>query len=76
MVESDFGLPLIVYSLMSFWKPGEAYPDNMVEEEMETEDIIALDDSPVKRSSEKVKLSETTKNLPVEFVLSVSFRSS
>ena len=61
---------------MSFWKPGEAYPDKTAEEEMEMEDRIPLDDSPAQRSSEKVQLSETTRNLPVACVVGVSVRSS
>ncbi|OAO13742.1 hypothetical protein AV274_4550 [Blastocystis sp. ATCC 50177/Nand II] len=49
---------------MSFWKPGEAYPDKVAEEEMETEERIPLDNTPAQRASEKVQLSDATKNLP------------
>ena len=61
---------------MSFWKPGEAYPDKVAEEEMETEERIPLDNTPSQRASEKVQLSDATKNLPVACVVEASLRSS
>lgn len=52
-------------SPMSFWKPGEAYPDKSRAEEMDMEETIPLSKPSDSHSSEKVQLSETTRNLPV-----------
>lgn len=76
VVPSVFGLPPTVCPPMSFWKPGEAYPDKVAEEEMETEERIPLDNTPAQRTSEKVKLSDATKNLPVACVVEALLRSS
>ena len=50
---------------MSFWKPGEAYPDKSRAEEMDVEETIPLSKPSDSHSIEKVQLSETTRNLPV-----------
>ena len=43
---------------------------------METEERIPLDNTPAQRTSEKVKLSDATKNLPVACVVEALLRSS
>lgn len=50
---------------MSFWKPGEAFPDGMNEETMEVTADLPISRMVQAQNSHKVNLSENTKNLPV-----------
>ncbi|KNB43687.1 hypothetical protein JH06_2460 [Blastocystis sp. subtype 4] len=49
---------------MSFWKPGEAFPDGMDEENMEVTADLPLGRLAQAQNNHKVNLSENTKNLP------------
>lgn len=46
---------------MSFWKPGEAYPDGMEQKE----DVIPVERTQEEQQPHKRELSEAIKNLPV-----------
>lgn len=50
---------------MSFWKPGEPLPDGMEEERVEVTDSLPLGRLSQSQNTHKVKLSESTQNLPV-----------
>ena len=49
------------FSPMSFWKPGEAYPDGMEQKE----DVIPVERTQEEEKSHRRELSEATKSLPV-----------
>lgn len=53
----------IHFGPMSFWKPGEAYPDGMEPKE----DVIPVERMQEEEKPHKRELSEATKNLPVVY---------
>ena len=54
---------------MSYWKPGERYPDGYIEKQSANSENILADDSSEKGTEHKLELSENIKNMPVFFFM-------